>query len=106
MAAKGARSAARPSRLPLRDVDSPTGRAGQMAAQENITFTESVMTDDALDRRAALMAAVTVTDEVLERHNRSSVVIAVADIFYAWLRERKTLPASINITAGTPSKTG
>jgi hypothetical protein len=65
---------------------------------ENITFQDTALTDDALDRRAALAEAVAYTGS--KRFEDVCDVIKTADIFYRWLRARNTLRISLQITAG------
>ena len=63
--------------------------------------TDSYLIDDALDRRAALEAAVAIFGEqILPVHSNS--VLSVADGYYRWIRQRDSLNISLSITAGTP----
>jgi hypothetical protein len=73
-------------------------------AEEDIIFSNAAMTDDALDRRAALAGAIEVTAGSGNWFNREhdNVIITRASEFYAWLRQRDTLMPVLSISAGTP----
>jgi hypothetical protein len=68
----------------------------------NIIFTDSDRTDDALDRRAALNAAIAVAEEIIFRHSHTDEILLIADRLYGWLRERDSLSLSLSIRAGQP----
>jgi hypothetical protein len=74
------------------------------AAEEDILFSNAAMTDDALDRRAALDGAIQVTSGSGNWFSREhdNVIITRAEEFYAWLRQRDTLRVVLAISAGTP----
>jgi hypothetical protein len=68
-------------------------------------LTDSYLTDDAMDRRAALEAAVAIFgEEILPVHANS--VLSVADGYYRWIRQRDSLITSLSITAGAPEPQG
>lgn len=71
-------------------------------ATSNIIFTDSDRTDDALDRRAALNAAISVTGEITFLHHHVDPLLEIADRLYGWLRERDSLSLSLEIQAGKP----
>jgi hypothetical protein len=73
-------------------------------AEEDIVFENAALTDDALDRRAALTAAIDLqtggSGWLSREHDQS--LLARAETFYNWLRQRDTLKLYLTISAGPP----
>jgi hypothetical protein len=62
---------------------------------------------DATDRRVALTEAVALADAALEAHKMARPVLAIADEFYWWLRDRDSLRVSkLVITHGPVTEQG
>ena len=60
-------------------------------------WSDAALEHDALDRRAALAAAVAMTDGLLQRHNGGQAATSLADQMYAWLRARDSLKVKLSI---------
>ena len=61
--------------------------------------------EDAIDRRTALEVAASMVESgdgaYFPRHEHTGGVLHIADVYYAWLRERKSLlPRALTLNAG------
>lgn len=78
-----------------------------MAAIENIEFENTQLTDDALDRRAALADSVSLASAAsIFSREHDNLILVRAEAFYRWLRLRDTLKPSLTVSAGTPEQQG